>query len=78
MLRSIATFLAVVALLVLMAAPAFAIVHPVTPIGCNGAVAASGGSAGGVAAFPVLANPDNPAPGPPMPAQGLANSSACD
>ncbi|MCH8920933.1 MAG: hypothetical protein IIA23_09580 [Chloroflexi bacterium] len=47
----------VVALLVAMAVPLFgsgtaqAIVHPVTPITCNGAVGASGGAAGGAAAI---------------------------
>ena len=50
--------------------PAFAIVHPVTPIKTG--VTNSGGAAGGVAAFLVtLGNPSN---GPAFPAQGEANS----
>ena len=51
---------------------ALAIVHVTTPIVCVGAVAHSGGKAGGAEAFDEqLANP---APGPPMPARGLENS----
>ena len=49
-----------------------AIVHLTTPIACVGAVAASGGKAGGAEAFDQQAA--NRAPGPPMPAQGLAHA----
>lgn len=61
-----------VLLMLALVAPAFAIVHPVTPIGDAGAVAASGGSAGGAAALEVVKN--NPSNGPPMPAQGAAHA----
>jgi hypothetical protein len=49
------------------ASPAYAIVHAVTPIVDAGAVDASGGAAGGLAALSAVS--DTPAPGPPMPAQ---------
>ena len=57
-----------------LAGSAQAIVHGATPIICAGAVAASGGAAEGFAAVPVLTDPSNPAPNPPMPGQGLANA----
>lgn len=56
---------------------ALGIVHGTTPIRCVGAVAHSGGSAGGFAALDEQIA--NPAPGPPMPARGLehAGDDAC-
>ena len=59
--------------------PAFAIVDPVTPVGCEGsevpAKANSGGNAGGAPAIPAVAGNDSP--GPVFPAQGF-NSANCD
>lgn len=75
MRRLVVVALAFAVAALILAIPAQAIVHAVTPIVCNGAVAASGGKAGGAAAFPVVST--NPSPGPPMPAQGLAHSKAC-
>jgi hypothetical protein len=72
-MRRLVVLVLVVALVLLaLAGPALAIVHATTPIVCAGAEDASGGSAGGVAAFTVLLG--NPSNGPPMPAQGLANA----
>ncbi len=64
----------IAALALVVAAPANAIVHPVTPIGCfaHPAVVASGFAAGGTAAIPAVST--NPSPGPLFPAQGRANS----
>jgi hypothetical protein len=66
-------------LMTMVVVPAFAIVHPVTPIGCTGsdvpAAANSGGNAGGAAAFPAVSSNDSP--GPPFPAQGT-NSANCE
>jgi hypothetical protein len=67
MTRLVVLFAVVAALAV--PAAAWAIVHGSTPIRCVGAVDASGGSAGGFAAAPVLTDPDNPAPNPPMPSR---------
>ena len=71
------TVLVVVAALALLAlaGSAQAIVHGTAPIICAGAVSASVGKAGGVAALPALTDSLNPAPDPPMPAQGLAHAS---
>ncbi len=59
--------------------PAFAIVDPVTPVGCEGssnpAKGASSGNARGAPAGPVVSGNDSP--GPPFPAQGQ-NSPDCD
>ena len=67
-MKRLVVLLVVIAALALPAA-ALAIVHGSTPIRCVGAVDASDGSAGGSAAAPVLTDPDNPAPNPPMPSR---------
>ena len=78
-MRRILLLLFAVALLLALAVPAVAIVDLVTPIACegdgNGANAASGGAAGGGAAFDVV-KADPPAVGPLFPARGF-NSSLC-
>lgn len=68
MLRVLTTLAVLILLTVGLALPALAIVHATTPIIEAGAVGASGGAAGGVAAFDNVS--ETPAPGPPMPAEG--------
>jgi len=64
----------IVVLALVVATPAAAIVHPVTPI-CDGVAASD--DAGGAAAGLVVSG-DPPSPGPPFPAEGAANSPHCD
>ena len=62
----------VTVLVVAMATPAFGIVHPATPITCNGATDAGAGHAGGggtAAGGAIKAS--NPILNPPMPATAL-------
>jgi membrane associated rhomboid family serine protease len=75
-MRALMVIVLALALTLLIAVPALAIVHATSPILCTPAVGASGGSAGGVAAFSVL--DDNPNVQPPMPAQGGAKAAVCD
>ena len=72
MRKLIISVIMAVLLMLALVAPAFAIVHAVTPIRDAGAIAASGGSAGGFAALELVRS--SPAPGPPMPAQGGDNA----